>query len=384
MTHQDPCHAESTLELLQGAEAITRGALHAGCDFFAGYPITPATPILLQMMKEMPRRGGMSIQGEDEIASIGMCIAASMAGRKCMTATSGPGISLYSENIGLAIMGEVPLVIVDVQRLGPATGGATTGAEGDIQFVRWVTSGGLPVVVLSPSDVASLFTLTVRAFNVAEILRTPVFLLTSKDLVLSMHTVDTKEIAWPEVVDRNRFTAKGSYVPYRFDEIAAVPDFLPVGAREPVRFTTSMHDEHGYLTKAPAKVERKIRHLSDKITEHPEAIESIRVDVEEGARDLLIAYGINAPLCREVLREVRRQGKKCSLLIIESLFPVPEAAIARSLEGIERAVLPEMNLGLYAGAVERFIPPTVELRSVQRVDGELLSVEEVISRGNLL
>jgi 2-oxoglutarate ferredoxin oxidoreductase subunit alpha len=301
-----------------------------------------------------------------------------------MTATSGPGISLYSENIGLAIMGEVPLVIVDVQRLGPATGGATTGAEGDIQFVRWVTSGGLPVVVLSPSDVASLFTLTVRAFNVAEILRTPVFLLTSKDLVLSMHTVDTKEIAWPEVVDRNRFTGKGSYVPYRFDEIAAVPDFLPVGAREPVRFTTSMHDEHGYLTKVPANVERKIRHLSDKITEHPEAIESIRVDVEEGARDLLIAYGLNAALCREVLREVRRQGKKCSLLIIESLFPVPEAAIARSLQGIERVVLPEMNLGLYAAAVERFIPPTVELRSVQRVDGELLSVEEVISRGNLL
>jgi 2-oxoglutarate ferredoxin oxidoreductase subunit alpha len=326
----------------------------------------------------------MAIQGEDEIASIGMCVAASMAGRKCMTATSGPGLSLYSENIGLAIMGEVPLVIVDVQRLGPATGGATTGAEGDIQFVRWVTSGGLPVVVLSPSDVASLFTLTVRAFNVAETLRTPVFLLSSKDMVLSMHTVDTREIAWPEVVHRTRFTGKGSFVPYRFDESSAIPDFLPFGAREPVRFTTSMHDERGYLTKAPAKVERKFRHLADKIIGHAETFESIREDVEEGARVLLIAYGVNASLCREVLREVRRHGRKCSLLVIESLFPVPEAAIARALEGIEKVVLPEMNLGLYAGAVERSIPPSVELLSVQRVDGELLSVEEVISKGNLL
>ena len=113
-------------EFMDGAEAITRGALAAGCNFFAGYPITPATPILLRMLRELPKVGGVGIQGEDEIASLGMCIGAAMTGAKAMTATSGPGLSLYSENIGLAIMGEVPLVIVDVMRLGPATGGATT------------------------------------------------------------------------------------------------------------------------------------------------------------------------------------------------------------------------------------------------------------------
>ena len=129
-------------EFSDGATAIVRGALAAGCDFFAGYPITPASPILMMMLRDLPARGGIGMQGEDEIASIGMCIGAAMTGARAMTATAGPGISLYSENIGLAVMGEVPLVIVDVQRLGPSTGAATTTAQGDVQFVRWGTAGG--------------------------------------------------------------------------------------------------------------------------------------------------------------------------------------------------------------------------------------------------
>src|SRR5512142_1872178 len=151
-------------EFMDGAEAITRGALTAGCNFFAGYPITPAAPILLRMLRELPKVGGVGIQGEDEIASIGMCIGAAMTGARAMTATSGPGMSLYSEQIGLAVMGEVPLVIVDVQRLGPATGGATTVGQADVQFVRWGTSGGYPIIALSPSTVGECYALTVRAF----------------------------------------------------------------------------------------------------------------------------------------------------------------------------------------------------------------------------
>src|SRR5512142_3065783 len=179
-------------EFMDGAEAITRGALTAGCNFFAGYPITPATPILLRMLRELPKVGGVGIQGEDEIASLGMCIGAAMTGAKAMTATSGPGLSLYSENIGLAIMGEVPLVIVDVMRLGPATGGATTVAQGDVQFLRWGTSGGYPVIVLCPTNLAECYTLTQQCFNLAERLRTPVFLATDKELVATQATVDTE------------------------------------------------------------------------------------------------------------------------------------------------------------------------------------------------
>ncbi len=371
-------------EFLNGAEAICRAAVYAGCDFFAGYPITPATPILIRMMKEMPKRGRFAIQGEDEIASIGMCIAASMAGKKPMTATSGPGISLYSENIGLAIMGEVPLVIVNVQRLGPATGGATIGAEGDVQFLRWVTSGGLPMVVLVPSDIESMFVLTVHAFNIAEMLRTPVFLLSSKDMVLSTHTLDVDKLVFPEVVNRKRYEGEGPFVPYRFDHASDVPEFLPIGAHKPVRFTTSMHDEYGYLTKVPARVERKLVHLDEKITKHADAIVSVKEDLDPGAESLLIAYGINAAVCREVVEKVRGQGKKCSLLIVESIFPVPENDIVRALNGVKKVIFPEMNFRLYAHAVEHLIPRDVELVSIPRVDGELLTVEEVVTKGGLM
>src|SRR5512142_3063208 len=177
-------------EFMDGAEAITRGALTAGCNFFAGYPITPAAPILLRMLRELPKVGGVGIQAEDEIASMGMCIGAAMTGAKAMTATSGPGLSLYSENIGLAIMGEVPLVIVDVMRLGPATGGATTVSQGDVQFLRWGTSGGFPIIALCPTNAADCFRLVQQAFNLAERFRTPVFLATDKETASAQQTVE--------------------------------------------------------------------------------------------------------------------------------------------------------------------------------------------------
>ena len=180
-------------EFIDGNTAIARGALAAGCDFFAGYPITPATPILLTMMRELPKTDGVAVQGEDEIASLGFCIGAALTGRRAFTATSGPGISLYSENIGLAIMGEVPLVIVDVQRMGPATGGATTAAQGDLQFIRWCTSGGYPVLVLCPASVADCYTLTMRAFDLAERFRCPAFVLTDKEVASTMDTVNVSE-----------------------------------------------------------------------------------------------------------------------------------------------------------------------------------------------
>jgi 2-oxoglutarate ferredoxin oxidoreductase subunit alpha len=163
-------------EFISGAEVIARGAIHSGCNFFAGYPITPATPILLHMVNEIPKVGGVAIQAEDEIASIGFCIGAAMAG--------------YSENIGLAIMAEVPMVIVNCQRMGPATGGATTVAQGDIQFMRWGTSGGYPLIVLSPSNASECYGLTKRAFDLAERFRVPVFLATDKEVVLTRTTID--------------------------------------------------------------------------------------------------------------------------------------------------------------------------------------------------
>ena len=161
---------------MEGNEAVAWGAVAAGCRFFAGYPITPATTIFNSMLKLLPPLGGVCLQGEDEIASIGYCLGASMGGMKVMTATSGPGISLYSEHISFAVGSEIPIVIVDVQRLGPSTGSATLGADGDIQFLRWGNSGGLPVIVLAPADVGDCYVLTMNAFNLAEEFRCPVLI----------------------------------------------------------------------------------------------------------------------------------------------------------------------------------------------------------------
>jgi 2-oxoglutarate ferredoxin oxidoreductase subunit alpha len=367
-------------EFIDGAEAIVRGALAAGCNFFAGYPITPATPILLRMLRELPKISGIGIQGEDEIASIGMCIGAAMTGMKAMTATSGPGISLYSENIGLAMMGEVPLVIVDVMRQGPATGGATTAAQGDVQFLRWCTSGGFPVIALCPSNLAECFTLTMRAFNLAERFRAPVFIATDKEMVATQQSVDTQTFQKIEIVNRAYAPASAEFIPYQIKKLADIPAFAPIGGEHITRFTTSMHDERGMLTKKPSNVNKTSRHLYQKIAAHHDELEFARLDADDGARTLLVSYGTSARSMIEAARNARASGKPVSTLTIQSLFPVPEQALRNAMRDVTRVIVPELNLGQYRLEVER-LAATVDSRpqviGVNRVDGELIEPAEI-------
>jgi len=367
-------------EFMDGAEAIARGAYAAGCNFFAGYPITPATPILLRMLRELPKVGGVGIQGEDEIASIGMCIGAAMTGAKAMTATSGPGLSLYSENIGMAIMTEVPLVIVDVMRLGPATGGATTVSQGDVQFLRWVTSGGFPVIALCPTSVAECFTLTQRAFNFAERFRTPVFLLTDKEMANAQQSVDTDAFEKLPIVNRVRAPMDAEFIPYDVKKLADVPAFAPVGGEHLTRLTTSMHDEHGMLTKRTSAVNKTGRHLWQKIEAHRDELEFTKFDSQDGATTLVVSYGITARSAIEAVRHTRAAGKRVSSLIIHSLWPTPEHALRDAMRGITRIVVPELNFGQYRLEVERValsVDPHPQVIGVNRVDGELITPEEI-------
>ncbi len=401
-----------TREYIDGATAIARGALAAGCTFFAGYPITPATPILLHMVNELPKVGGVGVEAEDEIGAISMCIGAAMAGARAMTATSGPGISLYSENIGLAIMGEVPLVIVDVMRMGPATGGATTPAQGDVQFLRWGTSGGYPIIALAPSSVAECYTLTMRAFDLAERFRTPVFLVTDKELNYTMATVEVAEyvdvpvgqrpmvpqrLPEPAVVDGVRVNAvtgqpdprlrpEETYLPYAFDPIDAVPPFSPFGGPHITRFTTSSHDEHGFLTKDPEKVGRLNDHLRLKILNHRHEMEFGIVDIQDDADTLFISFGTTARAMREAVDRARASGKKASALTLHTLWPVPERMILDAATGHDRIVVAELNHGQYIREVERLIyrhaaqqrrvPP--EILGLHRVDGEIMTPEQFL------
>ncbi len=365
----------SAREFTDGSTAIVRAAIAAGCDFFAGYPITPASPILTMMMKEMPKIGGIAIQGEDEIASIGMCIGATMTGARAMTATSGPGISLCSENIGLAIMGEVPLVIVDVQRLGPGTGGATTVGQGDVQFLRWGTAGGYPVIVLAPSSVHECYGMTSRAFDLAERFRCPVFLLTDKELDLTANTVAAD--GYPEFSVRVRELSDGADArPYRFEPADTVAPMMHFGGDTIVRFTGSTHDERGFITANPSEVNSLNEHLAAKIDEHLDEIEMVVADLEEGAKTLLISYGITAGSMREAVRNLREGGCKVSALTLQSLWPVPQTSIIAALKGVERVVVAELNLGQYRLEIER-IAGDVEILGVNRVDGELIAPEQL-------
>ncbi|HEX5131397.1 MAG TPA: pyruvate flavodoxin/ferredoxin oxidoreductase [Candidatus Krumholzibacteria bacterium] len=357
-------------EFTDGSAAIVRGALEAGCTFFAGYPITPASPILMQMLRELPKVGGVAIQAEDEIASIGMCIGATLAGARAMTASSGPGLSLYSENIGLAIIGEVPLVIVDVQRLGPATGGATTVGQGDVQFARWGTAGGYPVIVLAPSSVSECHAITRRAFDLAERFRCPVLILADKELNLTTNTVDIAGYEAPPV--RARGVLPAGEAPYRYLPAGDVAPIGQFGGDALIRFTGSTHDERAFITKAPDKVAAMNEHLRAKIEDHAEEIELVVADLDAGATTLFISYGVTAGSMREAVRTLRAGGQRVSALTILSLWPLPERALRAAFEGVTHIVVAELNHGQYRREIER-LARSAAVSGIHRVDGELIA-----------
>ncbi len=367
------------LEFVTGAEVIARAAIDAGCNFFAGYPITPATGILLSLVRSMPKAQGVIVQGEDEIASIGFCIGASSAGMKPMTATSGPGISLYSENIGFAQMAELPMVIINVQRMGPATGGATTNAEGDIQFARWVTSGGYPMIVLSPTTVEEAYELTIEAFNLAERFRTPVVLSTCKDLVMNRSTANIAKYKKPAPVSRKMATDAANFLPYNYKELSDVPPFAPIGGDILTRINTSTHNKAGMLSKDPDVAGPALLHLNEKIMSHADEIERIDTDLDNGADAVIIAYGSMGRASRDVVNEVRKGGGKVSLIIVKSIWPIPEKSLVRLVGNHKKIIVPELNLGQYVLEIERIFPDKM-VEAVNRVDGKLISPETIIEK----
>ena len=372
-------------EFIEGNEAIARGALAAGCDFFASYPITPASSIMHHIQQRVAETGCTVIQAEDEIASMGFCIGASMAGCKALTATSGPGISLYSENIGLAMIGETPLVIVNVQRQGPATGSATKGAEGDIQFTRWGTSGGLPVIALSPATVGEAYELTFRAFNFAEKFRTPVFILTNKEIGLTRETTDLDAIVLPKRVDRKKIAATSErYLPHAFATPEDVPPFAAFGGDHVARYTTSTHDQAGYLTTDIETTQKMIDHYTAKIEAAADELTLVTEDFQDGAKILVLSYGVISRSAKIAVDLARAAGVKVSAMVIQSLWPVPEKRIKAALSGIQKVVVPEMNMGQYRQEIERLAPAGVAVVGVNKMDTTLVSPQEILEQGGLL
>ena len=371
------------LSLIEGNQAIGRGAIAAGCRFFAGYPITPATTILNTMLTLLPPLGGVCLQAEDEIASIGACLGASMAGLKVMTATSGPGISLYSEHISFAVGSEIPIVIVDVQRLGPSTGSATRAADGDINFLRWGNSGGMPVVVLAPVDVADCFTLTIHAFNLAERFRCPVFIASNKEIAMTRESVDEDALEKPELINRKQPPDGTPFLPFQVKANQCVPDFLPIGAAIPVRQTSSTHGANGYITTDQIEISQILKRLNTKLESAVAEFSFYDLLPADKSKTLLICYGVTARAAKAVYKELKDTGMPVSLLILKTLWPVPVEVIRRAAKGFKRIVVVEMNLGQYVREIKRILADR-RVDFYGQMDGRLitpLKIKETVIDG---
>mgnify|MGYP001595935836 CR=1 FL=1 len=335
---------------------VALGALAAGCDFFSGYPITPSSEIYSEMMKRLPARGGAAIGAPDEISALSYAVGASMSGARAMTATSGPGWCLMIETVQYALMTETPVVIVVVQRLGPATGGATQGAQGDVLLVEYATSGGYPIPVLAPVDALDCFALTAQAFSLSEQLRTPVVVLSDKEVGMSIESVDLAALPTVSVTPRVGALPESPFVPYAFDALSDVPRFASVGGTQKVTATGSAHDQQGRLRKNDPETLRLLRHLEAKVLSRAASMETVRWRRSAGARTLLVSFGISARTCRQVWREMEAAGKPVDLLEVLSLYPVPREALAAAVAGKHRVIVVEENgPGLYAREVRPYV-----------------------------
>ncbi|MCP4694540.1 MAG: pyruvate flavodoxin/ferredoxin oxidoreductase [Desulfobacterales bacterium] len=360
---------------MEGNEAISRGAMAAGCRFFAGYPITPATTIFNNMLNLLPPEGGVCLQGEDEIASIGFCLGASMAGQKVLTATSGPGVSLYSEQISFAIGSEIPIVIVNVQRLGPSTGSATRGADGDVQFMRWGNSGGLPVIALAPVDVRDCYTLTAHAFNLAEEFRCPVFVAANKEVSMTRESVDIDALPLPGLKSRRPADPGKPFVPFGVSGGRLTPDFLPIGGDVLVRQTSSTHGPNGYITTDAEEIGASQERLAQKLISAVDRFTFYDEYMAPGADTLVIAYGVTARAARAAAEK-----RGASLLVLKTLWPAPRKLIREKAAGFRRIIVVEMNLGQYVREIKRILPDK-NIEFFGRMNGNLITpaqIEEVI------
>ncbi|MGQ9671123.1 MAG: 2-oxoacid:acceptor oxidoreductase subunit alpha [Desulfosoma sp.] len=366
--------------LLQGNEAMVEGALAAGCTFFAGYPITPATEISEVMSVKLPALGGTFIQMEDEIASMGAIIGASLAGAKSMTATSGPGFSLMQENLGFACVAEVPCVVVNVMRGGPSTGLPTNVAQGDVMQARWGTHGDHPIIVLAVSSTKDCFDITVKAFNLAEKYRTPVIILSDEVVA---HTREKIRIPHPEeieVVGRIRPNMPPEwYIPYE-DNSRGVPPMGIFGDGYRYHVTGLIHDVRGFPTQRADEIVPFLTRIHRKISQNFFDILLVDSEQADDAEILVIAYGSVARSARRAVKEARGRSVRAGLLQLITLWPFPRQILEPYLKRVRAVLVPELNMGQLSREVKRINQGMTRVETLNRIDGRLITPEEILVR----
>ncbi|MDP8231871.1 MAG: 2-oxoacid:acceptor oxidoreductase subunit alpha [Candidatus Zophobacter franzmannii] len=370
------------LTLMQGNEAVAAGALAAGCNYFAGYPITPSTEVAEILANELPKRGHTFIQMEDEIASIAAIIGASLAGAKSFTATSGPGFSLMQEGIGFAKITETPCVVVNVQRGGPSTGLPTSPAQGEIMQSRWGSHGDAPAIVLYPDSVKESYALTIRAFNLAEKYRTCVVLLLDEVLGHMREAITIPDASEIQIINRIKPTVPANWYKHYDENQKYLSPLASYGEGYRFHVTGLAHDAQGFPTNKPQEAGAMMERLQKKIVHNIRDLVQIESYKMEDANIAIFAAGIMARSAKAAVKMARAEGLKVGLLRPLTIWPFPDDAVRKMLKNVDYVVVPELNQGQFLHELRRLVKSTTDskLIGLQRVNGTLITPTEILQK----
>lgn len=363
---------------VQGNEACALGALKAGCTFFAGYPITPSTEIAEVMSRKLPQIGGHFIQMEDEIAAAGAIIGASWAGQKVVTATSGPGFSLMQENIGYAVMTETPIVIINMQRGSPSTGQPTRSAQADMMQCKWGSHGDYETIALAPSSVQECFDYTIKAFNLAEKYRCPVFVM-ADEIVGHMR----EKITIPDnigIIPRQMPPKTDNYQPYDAPENATTP--MPSFSQGyNIHVTGLTHDKRGYPSTDDEETHTQlVTRLCNKITENTDQITDIKYQYIDDAETIVLSYGIPSRSALTAVKKAREQGQKVGYIKLGTVWPFPKDQLQELTQNAKKIIVPELNLGQVYLEADRTLGKQAKVELIPKIGGALHTPKEILDK----
>jgi len=363
------------IQFILGDTACVYGGLLAGCSFFGGYPITPASEVTEGMARMLPRVKGTYMQMEDEIGSIAAVIGASWSGAKSMTATSGPGFSLMMENYGFAAMTETPCVIVNIQRTGPSTGQPTLGAQGDMMQAKWGTHGDFEAIALAPSTVQECMDFTIEAFNLAEKYRNPVCVMADGEIGHLRERVvipDEKDL---KIINRVPATIdKKKFIPFTDSQTrkSKVPDFPTFGTGYHTYVTGLTHNEKGFpATDKQPDHEKLVKRITTKITDDIDKLTNVEKLYLDDAKTVFVTYGASTRPAESAMEMARAKGKKVGLLRLKLVWPFPFKEIQKLASKVDKIIVPEMNLGQIVHPVREYVEGQCKVVSAPKIGGEM-------------
>ena len=370
----------SRVLLMQGNQAVAEGAIAAGVTFLGGYPITPSTEVAESLSKSLPAIGGKFIQMEDEISGIGVIIGAALTGKKVMTATSGPGFSLKQELIGYACIAEIPMVIVNVQRVGPSTGQPTAPAQGDVMQARWGTHGDHSIIALTPASVPECFDLTIKAYEMSEKYRTPVILLLDEVIGHMRERVELPD-TYETVPKPQRKLPKVSPAEYKTynPDADLVPAMASFGTGYRWHVTGLVHDEDGFPDGSPVATKACIDRLHAKIHNNLDEIILYENYMMDDAEIAVIAYGGTARSAYAAVDSARLKGIKAGLFRPITMWPFPTTQVKEIAAKAKHIVMAEMNFGQYVIEVERAVAGKVPVTLHAKYNNEAITPAELLA-----